>query len=427
MKSSSPHREGPRAPATCRSAITALTRDQIEDAGVTSNLELPTVVPGLEMDRIGASTIPAIRGASSYLTTVGTDANVAMYIDNIYVSSMQAATLDLSDVSRIEVLKGPQGTLFGRNATGGAIRIFTRDPQLTQFGGDCSAGFGSYDNVVVKCFVTTPIIPGKLAASVSGYRETGDTCYHNLTPDVPLQEIDSFSVRAKVLFVPSDRTRVLLTANTGQRWDPSAILYYPLDGITIARDVPDAVIPTRPYDVATDVPIFEKVSGDGVNIQLHQTTSLGEFSVLGAWSQAEAVGPVPLVAAAYPEPFTGFQSNVNDHSEAWSMEVDLASRSFGRFSFIAGANYYDKTDRWDPLEVEQSIPGNVFAVSIFAAQSTEAYAVFGEATYQVSERLSIVGGPAIQQRETWRDRVRCSGAAAGRGVLRLGKAAPLTA
>lgn len=373
-------------------SITALKDDQIDDAGVKNSLELPALVPGLEMDRIGASTIPAIRGVSSYLTTVGTDANVAMYVDNIYVSSMQAATLDLSDISRVEVLKGPQGTLFGRNATGGAIRIFTKEPQLKAFHGDFSVSYGNFNDAVVKFFLTGPIVSGKLAFSITGSNETGDTYYHNLTPDVPLQGIHDDSLRGKLLFTPTARTRITIGANTGQHRDPSAILYFPLDGITSAQGVPGAIIPTTPYDVATNVPIYEKVSGNGVNIQLSQDTPVGVFSVLGAQSLVKSEGPVPLVAAAYPAPFTGYQGNVNDRSEAFSGEADFASRKLGSFSFVAGSNYYDKADIWNPLTVSEYLPGNEVAISIFAGQSTRAYAFYGEASYQVTDNLILSGG-----------------------------------
>ena len=381
-------------------SITALTGDQIEDAGVTNSLELPAVVPGLKIDRVGSSTIPAIRGVSSYVTNVGVDNNVAMYIDDVYVSSGNSSTFNLPDISRIEVLKGPQGTLFGRNATGGAIRIFTKDPQMTTLSGDFSLGYGNFDTTVFKGYLSGPIIPGKLAASITGYNETGDSYYHNLTPDVPRQDVHNSSVRAKLLFTPADDTRILFSASTDQRRDPAAILYFPLDGITIARGVPGAIIPTKPYDIATDVPTFEKVNHNGASIQFSRTTSAGELSVIGAWSLAKSTGPVSLVAAAYPAPFTGLEANVNDRAEAWTGEINFASRQFGKVSFISGVNYYDKSAKWNPLEVFQNIPGNIFDVSIFAGQTTQAYALYGEATYQLTDKLSIIGGLRYSNEES---------------------------
>ena len=162
-------------------------------------------------------------------------------------------------------------------------------------------------------------------------------------------------------------------------------------------------LPT-PYDVATNVPIFEKVSSDGVDGGISQHTSLGDINVLGAHTLEMSQGPVPIIAAAYPAPFTGLESNVNDRSHAWTGEVNFASRKFnprigrtrrvreGQFSFIAGANYYAKSDKWNPLQVEQNIPGSAYAISIFAGQSTKAYAGYGEGTYQLTDKLSIIGG-----------------------------------
>ena len=381
-------------------SITALTGEQMEEAGVTDSLELPAVVPGLKMDRVGSSTIPAIRGVSSYVTNVGVDNNVAMYIDDVYVSSGNSSTFNLPDISRIEVLKGPQGTLFGRNATGGAIRIFTKDPQMTSMEGDFSLSYGNFDNLVFKGCLSGPIIPGKLAASITGYNETGDSYYHSLTPDVPQQNIHNSSVRAKLLYTPADHTRVLFSASTDQHQDPAAILYFPLNGITIARAVPGTVIPTRPYDVATDIPNFEKVSHNGASLQFSRATSAGELSVIGAWSLAKSTGPVPLVAAAYPPPYTGLQANVNDRSEAWTGEINFASRQFGKLSFISGVNYYDKSAKWDPLQVDQNIPGNTFPVSIFAGHATTAYAIYGEGTYQATDKLSVVAGLRYSNEES---------------------------
>lgn len=381
-------------------SITALSGEQIEDAGVTNSLELTAVVPGLKMDRVGSSTIPAIRGVSSYVTNVGVDNNVAMYIDDVYVSSGNSSTFDVPDISRIEVLKGPQGTLFGRNATGGAIRIFTKDPQMTSLEGDFSVGFGSYDNQVVRGYLSGPIIPGKLAASLTGYNETGDTYYHSLTPDVPQQRIHNTSLRGKLLYTPSDDTRILFIASADQHRDPSAILYFPLDGITIARGIPGAVIPTKPYDVATDIRNFENASHNGASIQFSRNVSVGELHVIGAWSLAKSTGPVPLVAAAYPAPYTGLQANVNDRSEAWTGEINFASRTFGKTSFVSGVNYYDKSARWDPLEVDQNIPDNTFPVSIFAGHATKAYAVYGEGTYQATNKLSVIAGLRYSNEES---------------------------
>src|SRR3546814_16399761 len=84
------------------------------------------------MSNIGTGFIPSIRGVSSSGTSTGDESNVALYVDDVYVGDTLAGMLDLPDVDHIEILKGPQGTLFGRNATGGAVRIVTRAPSFTR-------------------------------------------------------------------------------------------------------------------------------------------------------------------------------------------------------------------------------------------------------------------------------------------------------
>src|SRR5579863_4495694 len=115
-------------------SITVVTADDLGKAGATNNLDLTEMVPGVKIDRVAGFTNPAIRGVSTLINLPGADPNVATYIDGIYQSNPAAGTFDLPDVQRIEVDKGPQGTLFGRNATGGAIQVFTLDPSNTLTG-----------------------------------------------------------------------------------------------------------------------------------------------------------------------------------------------------------------------------------------------------------------------------------------------------
>src|SRR5690606_19014524 len=112
---------------------------------------LTALVPGLKMDRVGGFTVPAIRGISTYVTNPGVDPNVATYVDGVYMSNPVALTFDLPDVDHLEVLKGPQGTLFGRNATGGAMQVFTKEPSFTPTG-DFSVSYGRFNDISAKAF-----------------------------------------------------------------------------------------------------------------------------------------------------------------------------------------------------------------------------------------------------------------------------------
>ncbi|AUW59671.1 hypothetical protein C1T17_17855 [Sphingobium sp. SCG-1] len=373
-------------------SITALSSDTLTRSGVTNSMQLTSVVPGLKMDRVGPATIPAIRGVSTFVTQPGTDPNVATYVDNIYMSSGAALSLDLPDVSRIDVLKGPQGTLFGRNATGGAIQIFTKDPQMQDLGGDFSASYGRFDDLILKGFLTGPIIEDTLAVGVSGYYERADSYYNNLVPGVRLNKIKNHAFRAKILFTPTDTTRVLISGFTGKHSDASAELWFPLNGITLAKAFPGAVIPTKAYDVATNVPIPETSKTDNASIQISQETSVGDIDLRASYFRATTKETTPAFAGAPPAPFTGVNYYLTTRDKSKSVELNFASRKFGGFSFIAGANYYYNRNVWDPNKIVTDLPGSASAVTLTGGQRTNAYAFYGEATYQLTDALSVIGG-----------------------------------
>ena len=155
-------------------SISVVTGDDLNKSGATSNLDLTQVVPGLMMDRVAGSAMHRSAAFNDLRFNLpGADPNVATYIDGIYQSNPGAGTFDLPDVQRIEVDKGPQGTLFGRNATGGAIQVFTLDP-TDQLTGHLSYSYASFNDQTVKAFLAGPIIQDKVFGSISGFEENAN-------------------------------------------------------------------------------------------------------------------------------------------------------------------------------------------------------------------------------------------------------------
>lgn len=372
-------------------SISSLSSDALARSGVTNNLQLTNSVPGLRMERVGNATIPAIRGVTTFVTVAGAQANVATYVDNVYISNLAAGTFDLPDVSRVDVLKGPQGTLFGRNATGGAIQVFTRDPNLDRLGGEVSVGYGNFDTFTMKGFITTPIIEDKLAISVSGFRETADNYFENLVPDVPLQNIKNYLVRGKILFTPTSDTRIVLNAFKSRHLGAETVQFFPRNDVTAANAYPGAIVPKKPYQVASNVRQTEDVKAKGVSLQINQNTSAGDFTIIGSWDESSSLTTSPAFAGAIPG-FNGVNFFSGVYDESWSAEANFASRKFGRFSFVAGANYYFNNNGWDPTVSRTDLPGTSSDVTLFGKQKTHAYAFYGEATLEATDDLSIIGG-----------------------------------
>ena len=112
-------------------SVTAATASELLNEGVTDTASLSLAVPGLSYTLGGNSAEPFIRGVGTTIVSVGNEASVATYVDDVYISSINAQLFELANIDRIEVMKGPQGTLFGRNATGGVNQVITRAPSFT--------------------------------------------------------------------------------------------------------------------------------------------------------------------------------------------------------------------------------------------------------------------------------------------------------
>ena len=159
-------------------SITAVTPEILTRAGIVNITSLNKVTPGLEVPMYFGVVQFAIRGISSTGAGLLDSSNVALYVDGVYQSSEPGQLLDLPDVQQIEVLKGPQGTLYGQNAVGGAINVMTMAPSFT-LKGKVSASYGNYNARSFKAYVTGPL-SDNLAVSLSGAYQRRDGINHDL-------------------------------------------------------------------------------------------------------------------------------------------------------------------------------------------------------------------------------------------------------
>ncbi len=152
-------------------AITALTGDDLDARGMNNIGDLGNSAPSVTLQSsfggFGKSVVAAIRGIGQYDFLPAFEPGVGIYIDDVYHGTLYGALLELGDVDRVEILRGPQGTLFGKNNEGGAVRVFSRKP-TGDGGGYLQAGYGSFDRMLVKGAFETTIIPDKLFVRLSG-------------------------------------------------------------------------------------------------------------------------------------------------------------------------------------------------------------------------------------------------------------------
>ncbi len=177
-------------------AISAFDSAELETRGVTNALEVTQFVPnlvGLNNTGLGTANSYFLRGVGNTESIATFDPPIGTYVDDIYMSRQNANNLSFFDVDRVEVLRGPQGTLFGRNTTGGAINVFLKEPG-DEFGGFIEAGYGSYERYMARVSMDIPLADS-FAIKVSGYYQGDEGYAINTTTGDRTNENDGWGVR----------------------------------------------------------------------------------------------------------------------------------------------------------------------------------------------------------------------------------------
>jgi iron complex outermembrane receptor protein len=372
-------------------SVVSQTGAQLEKSGVTSIKDITFLVPGVKIDQTSNYVQPAIRGVSSAVTGPSTDSPVAVYLDGIIQPNQAANFFEFADIDRIEVAKGPQGTLFGRNATGGAISIFTKTPSFTPTG-SLTLGYGNFNRATAKGYVSGPLVGDVLAASVSAYYESHKGYDYDVARRVRSPDFESKAVRAKLLFKPTDWASITFTGAYQDRFDGDPGTGVAFNGNTVAKLDPTAIITTRPHTISFDTVSWAHVKRSEATIRGEfQVSDLGTLTTLAGWSKTwiqihydadrAFTGPTGIHVAYHP----------NQPEIQYSGEVSFASRKFGPLSFVAGAYYYYNDNKFAAIRIQSSKnPATDFYFDSTNPQL--AYAGFAEGNYDITDRLTAIAG-----------------------------------
>lgn len=197
-------------------AVTVTTAETIERAHIRDIRDLATIVPSL---RVGERQNPSntnffIRGFGNGANNAGIEPSVGVFIDGVYRSRSAAQIADLPDVQRVEVLRGPQSTLFGKNASAGVISIVTKEPQF-DFGGNVEASYGNYNAVVLKGLVTGPVSEN-FAVSLAGSYNNRDGYNRNPATGGRLNDRDRWFLRGQALYRGDNGLKVRIAGDYGE-------------------------------------------------------------------------------------------------------------------------------------------------------------------------------------------------------------------
>ncbi|HYE48722.1 MAG TPA: TonB-dependent receptor [Azospirillaceae bacterium] len=307
-------------------AITAFSGEALEDRNLTSAADLNGVVPNVQIGSLTREMSVSVRGVSSANVPPAQDASVGIHLDGVFMTRPSGANSVFFDLERVEVLRGPQGTLYGRNTTAGAVNIISRKP-VFETEGAAEVGFGNYQALSTRGMLNVPLVDDRVALRAAFATNRHDGYQKNVIQDGPdLADLEETAARAHLLFLPSEALRVLLSAN-----------YYKRGGAG-GSHVNNGTPGYDPYKANVNAPY--RLNNRGYGFVADVTYSLENFDIVSLSSYRRDRVDVRY-ARVTGVPNTGSVRLWNPN-ETFSEELRIATTWDAPFSFVAGAYYMDE-------------------------------------------------------------------------------------
>jgi iron complex outermembrane receptor protein len=400
-------------------AVSVVGGEQLDATGAFNVSRLVQLQPSVQFissnPRNSAINIRGI-GAPFGLTNDGIEQGVGLYIDQVYYGRVAASTLDFVDVQQVEILRGPQGTLYGKNTTAGALNITTRKPSF-EFEGRAEASYGNLNFWQFKASASGPLVADKLAARISASVTKRDGTLFNTVTDRRVNETDNIGIRGQLLWQATDSLDFTVYADWN-RQDPEGFAQ------NYVKVVPTARAANRQfanlarlsnYTPSSTDPFDRLVDADSV---LSAKNTHGGVSLLANWD----IGPATITSItawrkwdwvpSNDRDFTGLAITplVNNPSQQtqWSQEVRLASNGTNRFDYVVGAFTYNQKINTQGVQVQGPFAGLwLLGPTVNAANPgiinglrsdndiryrNDSFAVFGKLTWNINDQLSLAPG-----------------------------------
>ena len=364
-------------------AVSALDGEAITDAGVTQATDLTRLIPSLQVAPASSFTQFYLRGVGTFGANAFAEQGVAFNLDGVYLSRPAAPAGLFYDLDRIEVLKGPQGTLYGRNATGGAVNVITNRPELGELGGFVTAEYGNFDTIRASGAVNLPL-GDQVALRVAGQHAEHDGYYNDGYDDE-----DTTAGRAELFFDSGqglEATLIVDLAHVGGQGSGGTIMPLlfdegdtrlgPSDPRVIAEYLRRPPTPPVPQIIARDDG-FQDNDFFGVAAEIDADLGFATLTVIPAYRKTD------LDFLSYAG---SFLIDVTENSEQLSFEARLAGDT-GRFNWVVGTYYFA-----EDVVADQFFDQASNATLIQSNLETESIAFFGQATFSITDTFRATGG-----------------------------------
>lgn len=375
-------------------AITAISGDTLTARGISDVLSLGSSVPNVQFGQAQAQARLAIRGIGLDTSAPGAEARVAYTLDGVYVSRPSAVMATFFDIDRIEVLRGPQGTLYGRNAIAGNINVLTRDP-TDVFRGYAQAMVGNYNTVMLEGGVGGPIAPG-IAFRIAGQTQDRSGYGRNITTGKDINDLMTRAVRAKLKIEPSAALTINLSGDYFYENDAQGGYNYVREcsaGLPVCQSVGPrfgGVLATDARDTAADFgpTLRREIFGFAGTVDWDIGEKTRITSVTG-YRNADVVN-------SYDQDYTALElANYTGSDQSWTFSQEFRfSHRAGAAEIVLGAYYFHETD--DGL-ITVPVDGRGFGRPAGLLQGfysggrikTDATALFGQVNYALNDQLTI--------------------------------------
>ncbi len=399
--------------------VSVISAETLTSSGVNSVRDLANVTSGFQLGNGGSYPQPAIRGITT--TNAGAyENNVAVFVDGLYQTTPQVLNMDLPNVQNIQILKGPQGTLYGRNATGGALLLDTIDPGR-EWEGNVEATYGRFNDRRARGYVAGPLAEG-VGISIAGTFRQTDGYYKRASRTVPGAFDGNFlglkqeSIRAKLKFELSSSFRATLGYNYTRASDPRGVVFTPIENVPNSYSAASQR-DTRPRglgEAAGDVFEIDFKQHEGF-AKLEFDTGIGTLRSITGYAQGKNKTFFDFNGNYAPDLYSG--SVVRDRTLQQSIDYNITA--IDRMNLVIGANYYNiKTDfdkganslylgptSYSPFTIPV-LNTNPLALSdpryrkssdTYFFRTKKAWAIFADATFEATDRPQHHAWRSVQQ------------------------------
>lgn len=366
-------------------SVVAFSNELLNSGGVNATIGIPELVPSVQMVRSGPSAMFFVRGVGNTSGGTGEEGANAFYVDGVFVPDLKQTVLKFNNIERIEVLKGPQGTLFGRNSSGGLVNVITREPGQ-EVVGKFKLGAANYDTISGQAYLAGPLSETVSADIALTGTEQDKGWGKNLVDGADVGLGWDWGARSKWVLLPNDKAKITLAGEYTKVGD---------DFTTAFRLAPGSVstggiqAPADPFDTNSNVDQFNKQRNFGFTATVEYDFDWATLtSITGTRNNKTHTSIDPDTG---PQPLAHIE--INSRTKSFQEELRLASNNSGPLSWQTGFFFLQSEAELEP----QATSGLAFASiggdnAVYSTLDTTSYAIFGEATYAFATRTYLTAG-----------------------------------